>query len=717
MVFSQLNLFRHVVAASMTFILLTGQSQNIDARNQLKDLEPKTRTKPDSSLKVLLTISVADQSSKAMLAFLKGQCYSQLSRIDSAEFYLSEAKKQVAGDNHLRAKILFVMGENAYSATKYRYSADLLLKADSLTLQSPDTELKRMIKNGTGSAFLALNKPDSALPFFNEALTLAEANHDTLSVARVLNNLSITYYKLGNIEKAIEWQIKAVAIKEKIGDTVSIATSLNNIGSYFIKLDYFDDAKRYLLRSFTMISERQSGKIKAYAASNLGISYKMLQVYDSSEYYYNEALAYYKKMGIKSSIGKSYSNLGGLYESQLKYDKALEYMMLARKMSKEIGMTFETIIPNRNIANLYLLMGSPEKAYPYLMEALEAIKAVKSTEMEMEVYKTMSNYYEQTGDAKKALYYFKSFKEAADTLFQQRSIQHINELNVIYETEKKEKNIRHLLDQQRINELTIRQKENELLTQRLILAFTVLAILLVLMFLYFWYSRQKIKTRIEKETLARQKSDLEQRLLLSQMNPHFIFNSLGSVQHFIGLNEGQKAQLFLSRFAKLMRAILENSRRQFIPLEEEIESLKIYLELEKQRFGDRFDFGLQNKIDESEFFMIPPMMLQPFAENAILHGFTQPDKKGFINIELAIENDLFRCTFTDNGEGRNAKHNTPSTNNHHSVGTTVVMDRIALFRKEFSCEASLEYEDLYTSDGTAAGTKVTISLPFKERED
>lgn len=717
MVFSQVAMRRFVYAAMMTLIFMAGQAQDIDGRSKLKDLETKTRTKPDSSLRVLRTITATDQFTKTMLAYLKGQCYSQLSMTDSAGLYLTTAIEQVAGDNHLRAKILFVMGENAYTATKYRYSADLLLEADSITLQSTDRELKRMIKNGAGSAFLALNKPDSALPFFNDALKLAEANRDTLSVARVLNNLSITYYKLGNLEKAIEWQIKAVAIKEKIGDTVSIATSLNNIGSYFIKLDYFEDAKRYLLRSFTMISERQSGKIKAYAASNLGISYKMLQVYDSSEFFYNQALTYYKKMGIKSSIGKSYSNLGGLYESQLKYDKALEYMMLARKMSKEIGMAFETIIPNRNIANLYLLMGSPKKAYPYLMEALEAVKAVKSTEMEMEVYKTMSNYYDQTGDAKKALYYFKSFKEAADTLFQQHSIQHINELNVIYETEKKEKNIQHLLDQQRISELTIRQKENELFTQRLILGFVVLAILIVLMFLYIWYSRQQIKIRIEKETLARQKSDLEQRLLLSQMNPHFIFNSLGSVQQFIGMNEGQKAQLFLSRFAKLMRAILENSRRQFIPLEEELESLKIYLELEKQRFGERFDFEFQNNIDESEFLMIPPMMLQPFAENAILHGFTSTEKKGFITIELGIEKDIFRCIFTDNGVGRNAKNKTLSTNNHHSVGTTVVKDRIALFRKEFNCEASVEYEDLYDSDGKASGTKVTISLPFKERED
>ena len=718
MVFSKLILRLFVFVVAMAIFRVAVHAQSIDVSRKLKDLEPKTRTKPDSCLQVLRTMTATGQFTKTMLAYLKGQCYSQLAVTDSAELFLNEALENVAGDNHLRAKILFVMGENAYTATKYRHSAELILKADSITLQTADTELERMIKNAAGSAFLALNKPDSALPFFNEALSQAEANHDSLSVARVLNNLSITYYKLGNLEKAIEWQIKAVAIKEKIGDTVSIATSLNNIGSYFIKLDYYEDAKRYLLRSFTMISERQSGKIKAFAASNLGISYKMLQVYDSSEYFYNQALTYYKKMGIKSSIGKTYTNLGGLYESQLKYDKALEYMMLARRMSKETGMAFETIIPNRNIANLYLLMGSPKKAYPYLMEALEAVNAVNSTEMEMEVYKTLSNYYEQTGDAKKALYYFKSFKDAADTLFQKRSIQHINELNVIYETEKKEKNIRHLLDQQRINALTIAQKENELLNQRLVLGFVVLATLLVLMFLYLWYSRQQIKSSIEKETLARQKSDLEQRLLLSQMNPHFIFNSLGSVQQYIGLNESQKAQLFLSRFAKLMRAILENSRRQFIPLEEELESLQIYLELEKQRFGERFDFDFVNNVDEPEFLMIPPMMLQPFAENAILHGFTHIKKKGILHIETGIDKNLFRCTFTDNGVGRSAKHETTSANNHRSVGTIVVMDRIALFRKEFKCDAGVEYEDLRnTEDGSAAGTVVTITLPFKERED
>lgn len=716
MIFSQPNYSRLTVTITMLLLFLTGLAQSQEISGRLKALEAVSRSKPDSTLKVLQTISMIAPHSKAMYAFLKGQCFSQLFKQDSAEWYLVEATKQLVGDENLHAKILFVQGENAYNGTRFRYSADLHMKADSLTRQSTDAELRRMIKNGAGSAFLALNKPDSALPFFNDALMLAEANHDTLSVARVLNNLSITYYKLGNIEKAIEWQIKAVAIKEKIGDTVSIATSLNNIGSYFIKLDYFKDAKRYLLRSFNMISEKQSGKIKAFAASNLGISYKMLQVYDSSAFFYHQALSYYQKMGIKSSIGKSYSNLGGLYEAQLKYDKALEYMLLARKMSKEMGMTFETIIPNRNIANLYLLMGLPNKAYPFLMEAFEGVKAVHSTEMEMEVFKTMSNYYEQTGNASKALFYFKAFKEAADTLFQQRSIQHINEMNVIYETEKKEKNIRHLLDQQRINELTIQQKENELFTQRLVLGFVVLAVLLVLLFLNSWYSRQKTKAKIEKETLARQKSDLEQRLLLSQMNPHFIFNSLGSVQQFIGQNEAQKAQLFLSKFARLMRAILENSRRQFIPLEDEIESLKIYLEIEKQRFGEKFDFEFKQNIEEPEFFMIPPMMLQPFAENAILHGFTLPDKKGILTLEFVIANNLCVCTISDNGVGRKATQAAQESSDHRSLGTTVVMDRIALFKKEFGCEASVDYQDLYNSDGSPAGTKVAISLPYKERE-
>lgn len=708
------------IAATLVFslFLLALYAQEKDRDSLLiNQIERRYKQNPDSCIYVLRKLQNNKPENASLINCLMGECYLQKKLNDSAMMCFRETERLEKPKTYTLGRAYFGMGLIAYNRADYRLARYYFLKSGQSLSAFGINGLICQVNNELGNTFLALNQLDSAGFYYHETLNLAEKLGDQGTIARTFNNLSIASYKLGNFEKAVEWQIRAVKIKEQMPDTVSLATSLNNVGSFFIKLNNYQDARRFLHRAYRILTEKQSPKIKGYSALNLGISYKMLEQYDSAVYFYNKALEIYQTLGAQANIGKIYSNLGGLYEAKQDYDQALNFMKLSLEIAKTQKLNYEAAIRNRNIANVYLLKDQPENAKDYILEAHRLSEEVKSTELSMEVDKTLADYYEKTRNFEQALKYFKEFKSNTDSLFTQGSLQNINELNVIYETEKKEKNIINLLDQQRIRDLTIQQKEDALFQQKLVLFSTILVALLLMLAGYIVFLRFRLREKNARVALARQKADLEQRMLLSQMNPHFIFNSLGSVQNYIGRNEPQAAQQFLMRFAKLMRSILENSRRQFIPLEEEKEALRLYLELEQQRFPGRFSYKIEVIADEPDFILIPPMMVQPFVENAILHAFKNPEQEGLLQIEYQLEDELIKCTITDNGVGRNKSlSEKPEKSGHNSLGSKVVEERIDLLRKEYHSKASLFYEDLSAESSEVHGTRVILYLPFQERD-
>ncbi len=219
------------------------------------------------------------------------------------------------------------------------------------------------------------------------------------------------------------------------------------------------------------------------------------------------------------------------------------------------------------------------------------------------------------------------------------------------------------------------------------------------------------KTLLEKEVL-----ELEQKALRLQMNPHFIFNALNSIQSQIGTDNEQKARYYLAKFSRLMRQILDNSRQSSITLEEEINTLENYLLIEKFCNGDRFDYQItvDNKI-EKDYIKVPPMLLQPFIENAIKHGLKYDNKKrGCIHISFMEENDVLECVVLDNGIGRKkaSELNEKSKETYHqSTALIVTQERLDLMQSS-AFTNSLEIVDLYDEENHATGTKVIIRIPL-----
>lgn len=222
-------------------------------------------------------------------------------------------------------------------------------------------------------------------------------------------------------------------------------------------------------------------------------------------------------------------------------------------------------------------------------------------------------------------------------------------------------------------------------------------------------TEMKQKTvELEQKALA-----LEMKTLRAQMNPHFIFNSLNSVNRFILQNNRNEASGYLTKFSKLIRMILQHSQEQLIPLENELDALNLYLELESIRFENKFEFktSVQSSIDTAEV-KVPPLIIQPYAENAIWHGLMHKESKGRLDIEITAEDHYLFISITDDGVGREKSaglENRPD--NHKSIGMRLTQERIRNLGQG-NDDTYVQVFDLTNPDGTAAGTEVTIKIPM-----
>lgn len=217
---------------------------------------------------------------------------------------------------------------------------------------------------------------------------------------------------------------------------------------------------------------------------------------------------------------------------------------------------------------------------------------------------------------------------------------------------------------------------------------------------------------LELEAAARRITETELSMLRSQMNPHFIFNSLNSIQKYIWESKQEDAAEYLTKFARLMRSILENSGQKLVPLQKELSLLRLYVELEHRRSNQQFDYTITaDQTIDTLHTMVPPLLLQPFIENAIWHGLNPKASQGELSIEITIQNGKLICIIDDNGIGRKASQRVKEEQ-HQSMGITISNQRVALLKKQTASEAEVLVMDKEKADGSAAGTKVTIVLPL-----
>ncbi|UTW64283.1 histidine kinase [bacterium SCSIO 12741] len=224
-------------------------------------------------------------------------------------------------------------------------------------------------------------------------------------------------------------------------------------------------------------------------------------------------------------------------------------------------------------------------------------------------------------------------------------------------------------------------------------------------------SRVKQRSQIDKKI-----ADLELKALRAQMNPHFIFNTLSSIQHYVSANNTEEALRYLSKFAKLMRVILDNSKRKEIPIKDELKAITLYLDLEKLRFKEKFDYSIiVDEALDTHYDLIPSMLIQPYLENSILHGIMHKEGKGHIDVGLVRQNGHIICVVEDDGIGRKKAGDIQKNRNknYKSAGMSITRDRLEIINQVNESNLSVEVEDRENESVSATGTRVKIFIPFK----
>jgi len=230
------------------------------------------------------------------------------------------------------------------------------------------------------------------------------------------------------------------------------------------------------------------------------------------------------------------------------------------------------------------------------------------------------------------------------------------------------------------------------------------------------FVRRRIVNIREEAAIKQRMAEMEMIALRSQMNPHFIFNSLTSIENFMMQNEKRLASIYLNKFARLIRAILDSSRSELVPLSHELETLKLYVDLEQLRFNHQFTFTTEidpRLVNDDTY--VPALLLQPYVENAIVHGLahsTKPERK--IEVDVFLKGDFIYYLVNDNGIGRklSAYYNAQNKPNHQSVGLDISKERIQVFNSRQGAQGGVTITDLYDPDGTPTGTSVEIRIKF-----
>ena len=386
-----------------------------------------------------------------------------------------------------------------------------------------------------------------------------------------------------------------------------------------------------------------------------------------------------------------------------------------RYLKKAIGL-FSNLDAALDVVDLYSYLGqidlSQKKFKPALASLTKALQFAKSTRsmyVAQRMYKQLAIGSAYRSNYQEALNYYRQHTIVKDSIFSLDINRAITEIEVQHKTgiltREKEEQAEKIKNQQLAIQISkLKNNQNSYIIVGLLSGLLLLVIIGLLIF-----RQGALKTRIRE-------TELEQRALRSQMNPHFMFNSLNSIQSLIATDKNAEASIYLAKFARLMRRILQNSREAYIPLSQEIEFLDNYIELEQKRFEESFDYQLDDsQIEDTHFVMIPPLVIQPFIENAIIHGLLRKSEKGTLKVTFSEHSPrLIKCCIEDDGIGRAASAVYKNNSQQQSLGVKITEQRLKyLTLKDKINEPFIQFIDLEDAQNKANGTQVELLLPIK----
>jgi tetratricopeptide (TPR) repeat protein len=563
-------------------------------------------------------------------------------------------------EDSIRVNLLIKIGE------KLLYSNP----DSSILFTSKALELSEKIQwsRGTAGAYRQLgvsrlNKGDyvSAIDYFQSALTSLKQFPNKQFEASIYNNLGTVYSYIGEFDKAIDNYKKLLVNSRELNLKMEESVALMNIGFTYQRMNEDKKAMDYLSKSLKIAEDSSFEQVAAYALNNMAILYTRANDFREALIAFQKSIEYADKSNDMTIKASSIGGIAQTYFHSNDFYNAEKYCKMSLAMSIKSG------------ALLY----------------------------QSEIQLLLSDIYKEQKKFDKALEEYKTYIILRDSILNDEKKTEIAKKEMKFEFDKKDA-----------------ISKSEISRQKLIKNFTfsgaaVLALAFVSIFSFYKRRRDAEKKRSISDFNALV-SETEMKALRSQMNPHFIFNSLNSINDYILKNDIKSADLYLSKFSRLMRMILENSEKKEISIADDIKGLELYMQLESLRLKNKFSFEIvvDTEIDR-ENTLIPPLILQPFVENSIWHGLHNKDNGGKILIHIKKDGNMINCIVEDNGIGReeSAKRNAIENSlERKSLGMKITNARIEILNKLKKSNAAVKLSDL--SEGLRVEVKLPLELNF-----
>jgi tetratricopeptide (TPR) repeat protein len=563
--------------------------------------------------------------------------------------------------------------------------------------------------NNIGTIFKKHGNYPDALKNSFAALNIYEEIGDKKDIVKTYHNIGTIYYDQGNYPEALRYYFASLKLKEEIGDKQGIYKTYTGIGLIYQKQGNYPEALRNFFAALKIAEEIGDKKGVADLCINIGSIYIDQGKYPEALKNFSTALKIANEIGDKQNIAVAYDNIGTVYCVQHNFPEALKNCFAGLKIAEEIGDKHEIAGTLGNIGGIYTKQKKFSDASQYLTKAISLSKETGNLENIRDNYNFLAQLDSAKGNYKQALEHYKIYITTRDSLVNKENTKKIMQQQMQYEFDKKESLAK--AEQEKKDALAqkeLQKQKYKLNLTRILYAGIGSIIIIFLLVVLLWIQRKRFRS--DRKALI-----LEQRLLRSQMNPHFLFNSLTSIQNFIVTEKPDKASIYLSKFSTLVRNILDNSMEEVVPLEREISIIENYLELQKVRYAGKFEYriGIADAIDP-ETVMIPPMLAQPFIENSIEHGIRHRETTGHIDIRFSLNNSILVFEVEDDGVGRQKAREIEVLKDpaHRSMATSLTRERLININSKLRKKIVLEITDLKNSLGEATGTKVMFGIPI-----
>jgi Histidine kinase len=492
---------------------------------------------------------------------------------------------------------------------------------------------------------------NKALEYYFMGKTIAEKNKLTKMLIGLNNNIGVIYKSTKQHTKALKTLNETQVLQQKTNDP-NRGITLTNIATIYEQLHQLDKEKQYLDLAQSALQNSSDNRAIGEWNNNMGSYFFKVKDFVSAEKHWNDALLNFSEIDDKFGSFDTYYYLAQLKKEQNKADESLLFAEKAKELAYSINVL----------------------------------------EHKTKVEKLLSDLYEKKNNINLALLHSKNYQVVNDSLVNRDNIEKMTqaEMNFVFEKEK-------LQHKEALTKANSKQW------------FWALGLLVSLLLFGLFYIQKKKEQQKQKLELENQLLDYKQKALHLQMNPHFLFNCLAAISSYIMQNEKEEAAKYLAMFSKLMRFTLESSKENWITIDKELASLKQYLSLEQLRLKNIFDFTITKAPSIEEDMLVPPMMIQPLVENAIMHGILPKQAKGKIELHFEVQNNQLFVTILDDGIGfeNSMSQKINQVELHKSMALSIIKKRLKILQKNSNQSTKLECKQI------DSGTMVLLVMPIK----